>query len=205
MERKKNKYTPNFLYLGILIDNDLLYLKLSPYLKKLKEKINSNEIILPSFDNFNENESNCIYKFAKHFHITTLFLGKKNNNKNNNIYKNFVNGKKTNVKIFGLIIIYEKIMILICKSEEEIDNKFPHITFMIGKEYKPVNSNDVLETLFEKNEKIKNIYEENVIKEEKNEIFMEFKEIILGKEEKGLIWIFNEIIDLEGELKGFKY
>jgi hypothetical protein len=34
---------------------------------------------------------------------------------------------------------------------------------------------------------------------------MEFKEIILGKEEKGLIWIFNEIIDLEGELKGFKY
>jgi hypothetical protein len=170
MERKKNKYTPNFLYLGILIDNDLLYLKLSPYLKKLKEKINSNEIILPSFDNFNENESNGIYKFAKHFHITTLFLGKKNNNKNNNIYKNFVNGKKTNVKIFGLIIIYEKIMILICKSEEEIDNKFPHITFMIGKEYKPVNSNDVLETLFEKNEKIKNIYEENVIKEEKNEI-----------------------------------
>ena len=205
MERKKNKDKPNFLYLGILIDNDLLYLKLSPYLKNLKEKINSNEIILPSFENFNENESNGIYKFAKHFHITTLFLGKKNNNKNNNIYKNFVNGKKTNVKIFGLIIIYEKIMILICKSEEEIDNKFPHITFMIGKEYKPVNSNDVLETLFEKNEKIKNIYEENVIKEEKNEIFMEFKEIILGKEEKGLIWIFNEIIDLEGELKGFKY
>ena len=205
MERKKNKYTPNFLYLGILIDNDLLYLKLSPYLKKLKEKINSNEIILPSFENFNENESNGIYKFAKHFHITTLLLRKKNSNKNNNIYKNFVNGKKTNVKIFGLIIIYEKIMILICKSEEEIDNKFPHITFMIGKEYKPVNSNDVLETLFEKNEKIKNIYEENVIKEEKNEIFMEFKEIILGKEEKGLIWIFNEIIDLEGELKGFKY
>ena len=90
------------LYLGILIDNDLLYLKLSPYLKKLKEKINSNEIILPSFENFNENESNGIYKFAKHFHITTLFLGKKNKNKNNNIYKNFVNGKKTFVKIYGL-------------------------------------------------------------------------------------------------------
>ena len=205
MERKKNKYTPNFLYLGILIDNDLLYLKLSPYLKKLKEKINSNEIILPSFENFNENESNGIYKFAKHFHITTLFLGKKNKNKNNNIYKNFVNGKKTFVKIYGLIIVYEKIMILICKSEEEIDNKFPHITFMIGKEYKPVNSNDVLETLFEKNEDLKKIYEENVIKEEKNEIFIEFKEIILEKEEKGLLWIFNEKIDLEGELKGFKY
>ena len=39
MERKKNKYTPNFIYLGILIDNDLLYLKLSPYLKKFLQNI----------------------------------------------------------------------------------------------------------------------------------------------------------------------
>ena len=57
------------------------------------------------------------------------------------------------LKIDLFVYVPNCIMVGYCSNtgEVKVDNKYPHVTLMLTKETKPVESNNVLELVFEKN------------------------------------------------------
>ncbi|HRP38035.1 MAG TPA: hypothetical protein PLS50_09595, partial [Candidatus Dojkabacteria bacterium] len=100
-----------------------------------------------------EDVSQEIYKtmtFVRDFHITSLFIGKDKKKKDTEYYTSFKPGHKMEIQLVGLVIVPNKIVTAICypdQSQIKIENRFPHMTLMTG-EWKPVDSNELLENLF---------------------------------------------------------
>lgn len=156
--------------------------------------------------NLNENgiqiqKNNITWKFPKSFHITTLFHSK-NYNKNHEALKAFVYGKKVFISIQGFAIIPNGIATFIALTDEVVDNVYPHITFMVGK-YKPKQSNDLLHALFDEGCPFYEQYQ-NILKGEKKLLTDHCKIMIAQNEEEVYLELFEEPLDLEGVMKGFR-
>ena len=83
------------------------------------------------------------------FHITTLFIGGREDKLKKNqkeIYKNFKSGIKMPITIDFLVYIPGYILCGPCFDIGEVgcDNKFPHVTLYIGGGAKAVESNNVI-------------------------------------------------------------
>ena len=150
----------------------------------------------------NNKKENKIWKNPNSIHITTLFIGNKGYIKNNNILNNFKEDEEVKVNILGLIIIPYKIAICIVKIDIFCDNEFPHITLSIG-DYKPKNSNDVLDILFGKNGKYKDLYF-NIINGNDVDFIIKDCVNIFGQDENVFIKLKNYGFSLNGFQKGFK-
>ena len=129
-------------------------------------------------------------------------MGKNFYNKNSKILSNFKENEEVEVDILGIIIIPYKIAICIVKINIESDNKFPHITLSVGT-YKPKNSNDVLDILFGKNGKDKDLYF-NIINGNDVEFIIKDCVNIFGQDENVFIKLKNYGFSLNGFQKGFK-
>jgi hypothetical protein len=149
----------------------------------------------------NNKKENKIWKNPNSIHITTLFIGNKGYIKNNNILNNFKEDEEVKVNILGLIIIPYKIAICIVKIDIFCDNEFPHITLSIG-DYKPKNSNDVLDILFGKNGKYKDLYF-NIINGNDVDFIIKDCVNIFGHDENVYIKLKNYGFSLIGFQKGF--
>ena len=148
-----------------------------------------------------EKESNKIYKLPKHFHITTLFRGKKGFNKEEEAYKEFEENKETLINIYGIVIIPFKIIIFIIKTNEKSVNKIPHITAAINGEYKAKNSNDVMENIFGEGKEYNDVYNK-LMNGDKFDLSVKGKVNVLGKNEEFFFTIFNPY-QIKGKLEGF--
>lgn len=82
------------------------------------------------------------YKIRPTYHVTSLFMGGKE--ENSPIYKNFEEGKRVNIPIKALLFVPGRIMTGICFPDAEISNKMPHMTLLLGK-WPAKNSNMALE------------------------------------------------------------
>ena len=149
----------------------------------------------------NNKKENKIWKNPNSIHITTLFIGKKGYIKNNKILNNFKEREEVEVNILGIIIIPYKIAICIVKIDIFCDNEFPHITLSIG-DYKPKNSNDVLDILFGKNGKYKDLYF-NIINGNDVDFIIKDCVNIFGHDENVYIKLKNYGFSLIGFQKGF--
>ena len=167
-------YIHNFIYLGIMINNQDFTVKIKSIiyktLKNFKSKynINNNEIddliktiqlvtqiILPKKWNYPHKYHNNLW------HTTLLFKGNQPLSKVENLpqFKQFEEGKLCKINIIGIIYIPECLIVLIIKLPNDVYsvNKFPHITAFIGK-YPPKFSNNVMEEIL-KNSELKNLYD----------------------------------------------
>lgn len=95
------------------------------------------------------------YKWAKSFHVTTLFIGNNERQLNHPIFKNYMKTKgeaQKSEKIFlnAVVIVPKKLVCAICFPRFAVDNTWPHVTLLTGT-WKPKHSNDVLKQLFEDN------------------------------------------------------
>ena len=150
-----------------------------------------------------EKESKKIYQLPKHFHITTLFRGKKGFNKEEDAYKEFEENKETLINIYGIVIIPLKIIIYIIKTNEKSNNKIPHITAAINGEYKAKNSNDVMENIFGESKEYHEVYYK-LMKGEKFDLSVKGNVYVLGKNEEFYFTIFKEPYQIKGKFEGFK-
>lgn len=87
-------------------------------------------------------------------HITTLFIGgesKKLHGRKQQNYMSFKKGMQIKVKIELFVLVPNCIMVGYCPNvpDIEIDNKYPHITLFLTKDTKPMESNTVLEAIFQ--------------------------------------------------------
>ena len=94
-----------------------------------------------------ESNQNSIWKTPRTFHLTTLFHS--NLDRESPILKAFQPDREAKIRIVGVAVVPTNIVTLIVLTDELVDNKFSHITFLIGN-YKPVMSNNVMVALFDK-------------------------------------------------------
>lgn len=146
-------------------------------------------------------KNNSIWKFPKSFHITTLFHSK-NYNKNHEALKAFVDGKNVFISLQGFAIIPNGIATFIALTDEVVDNVYPHITFMVGK-YKPKQSNDLLHALFDEGCPFYEQYQ-NILNGKRSPLTEHCKIMMDQNEEEVYLKLFEEPLDLEGVMKGFK-
>ena len=208
---KKNNNI-NYIYLGVEFNkedqnnlkNEIIKHYIYDLIKKYPEELSFKDLPF-YFDDESKNEidkkENKLWKNPNSIHITTLYIGKKGYIKNNKILNNFKEREEVEVNILGIIIIPYKIAICIIKTDILCDNEFPHITLSIGN-YKPKDSNDILEILFGKNGKYKDLYY-NIINGNDVDIIINDCINIFGHDENVYIKLKNYGFSLIGFQKGF--
>ena len=142
-------------------------------------------------------------KYPKSFHITTIFGGRKGFDKNSKPYQEFCKGKEVEFKIFGAIIVPQKMVVIPVKAEFSVTNEFPHFTTFLG-DLKPVQSNEILENLFSKNMPLNNDYN-NILEGKENELIKKTKVKIEGEEFDAFVHLSNKNENLNGRMKEFYF
>ena len=148
-----------------------------------------------------ESKQNSIWKYPRTFHITTLFHSK-HFDRESPILKTFHFDKEAKINIVGVAVVPTNIVALIVLTDELVENKFPHITFLIGN-YKPVMSNNVMIALFDKGAPYEGMYDK-IKKGEKCPMKEKVNVMILDKNEEVFFEIFDTPIEVVGKHKGFK-
>jgi len=84
------------------------------------------------------------WKKPEDFHVTTLFIGRREENIENDIYANWEDGESVQVSICALIVVPSKIITGVCFPAYPCANKCPHVTLLTN-DWAPKDSNTVLE------------------------------------------------------------
>ena len=228
MEKKKGKNKKykqrSPIYYGIHLEIEEEK-KLIETIKNSIEIINSNykEDFLPTFETISElikkydetkkgNEDNRKQnnqieinkmKYPKSFHITIAFGGKKGFDTKSEAVKEFDPGLEVDIKILGLVVVPNKMVIVPVDGNFKTENKFPHFTTFIG-DLKPVQSNDILESLFSEGKEMEDDY--NKITEAKiGECFKKIKVKIEGEEFDGFVYLTTKNENLKGRMKEYYF
>lgn len=221
MERRnKNKKTKNFLYYGVYLNTEtqkkllsMLQNSLDVIFTSYKEDFGPTyetlTLLIKQFDNYSkESKGDSIkeinsMKYPKHFHITIAFGGRKGFNKNSLAVKQFSQGKDVKLYPSGFFILPGKIVVSLAFTDCEIENKFPHITTFLG-EYRPVQSNDVLEELLGENMPLEKEFEKLKEGGYKESFYVnKLKAKILKEEQDVYVFLTNKNEELEGMMKGY--
>lgn len=148
------------------------------------------------------------YQYPKGFHITTLFIGGDKKKLQSEYFKSFKEGISLNIEIEAIVYVPEKIICGICFFAEnniQIENAFPHLTMMFGS-WRPKNSNDVLEALFNNRKSpLYGMHSQSYFRNQKSiELFIPELAVNLGKKtEKVPLYVLKEekILMFEGKTK----
>lgn len=128
----------------------------------------TNELIdLLENNKINKIETELGFKFphknkCDHWHLTTFFKSKQKTELSEESKKaltEFEKNKLISVKVLSFVYIPDKILILLCKPDCSVQNKFAHVTLLI-KNVNPYFSNVVLENIFENESYLKKDYQQ---------------------------------------------
>ena len=81
-------------------------------------------------DNSKKRKVSNGWRMTDDFHVTSLFIGRDEENTENDFYKYFEEGKQVSVKVQAVIIVPSKIITAVCFPDFPIRNKCPHMTLM---------------------------------------------------------------------------
>lgn len=142
MEKKKHP-----LYIGVFaVDDKESKKKAREYalncLKEIQAKFPTPEI-QADIDNFE-----TTFSFPKDvLHITSLFIGNKPveklSEKERSLFKEFQFGDKQPIICDGLLYAPGHIITALCRCQVCCNNKHMHMTLFVGKNAKPVESNEI--------------------------------------------------------------
>ncbi len=101
------------------------------------------------------------------WHTTCLYIGDDLSKLESKIYKNFQENEKINIEISTFIYIPGKIMLspVFFDNFNLIENKFPHVTLMVGEGYSAVDSNYVMSAIFNNFKDLTDLYYGGKIKD----------------------------------------
>lgn len=86
-------------------------------------------------------------RYAEPLHLTSRYLSGGRNPRS----VDFEEGKSVELKILGVVVVPGKLLTGFCfpSGQLKVENKYPHVTFMVGGGWEPVRSNRVLELALE--------------------------------------------------------
>ena len=175
------------------------YEDISELIKKYDEAKKGNE------DNKKQNniiEVNKL-KYPKSFHITLAFGGKKGFDKNSKAVIEFNSGLEVDIKILGVVIVPNKMVIVPVNGDFYTENKFAHFTTFVG-DLKPVQSNDILENIFSKGKEMEDDYNK-IVEGKIEECCKKIKVNIEGEEFDGYVYLTNKNENLNGRMKEYYF
>ena len=229
MEKNKGKYKKknkqrNPIYYGIHLEIDGEKQLLETVQKSI-EIINANykEDFISSYETISElikryeeakkgnednNRQNTIIevnkmKYPKSFHITIAFGGNKGFNKNSEAVKGFEPGLGVDIKILGVVVVPNKMVIVPVDGDFKTENNFSHFTTFIG-DLKPVQSNDILENIFSKGMEMEEDFNK-ILNEKIDECCKKIKVKIDGEEFDGFVYLTNKNEILKGRMKEYYF
>ena len=175
------------------------YEDISELIKKYDEAKKGNE------DNKKQNniiEVNKL-KYPKSFHITLAFGGKKGFDKNSKAVIGFNSGLEVDIKILGVVIVPNKMVIVPVNGDFYTENEFAHFTTFVG-DLKPVQSNDILENIFSKGKEMEDDYNK-IVEGKIEECCKKIKVNIEGEEFDGYVYLTNKNENLNGRMKEYYF
>ena len=175
------------------------YEDISELIKKYDEAKKGNE------DNKKQNniiEVNKL-KYPKSFHITLAFGGKKGFDKNSKAVIEFNSGLEIDIKILGVVIVPNKMVIVPVNGDFYTENEFAHFTTFVG-DLKPVQSNDILENIFSKGKEMEDDYNK-IVEGKIEECCKKIKVNIEGEEFAGYVYLTNKNENLNGRMKEYYF
>ena len=175
------------------------YEDISELIKKYDEAKKGNE------DNKKQNniiEVNKL-KYPKSFHITLAFGGKKGFDKNSKAVIEFNSGLEVDIKILGVVIVPNKMVIVPVNGDFYTENEFAHFTTFVG-DLKPVQSNDILENIFSKGKEMEDDYNK-IVEGKIEECCKKIKMNIEGEEFDGYVYLTNKNENLNGRMKEYHF
>ena len=175
------------------------YEDISELIKKYDEAKKGNE------DNKKQNniiEVNKL-KYPKSFHITLAFGGKKGFDKNSKAVIEFNSGLEVDIKILGVVIVPNKMVIVPVNGDFYTENEFAHFTTFVG-DLKPVQSNDILENIFSKGKEMEDDYNK-IVEGKIEECCKKIKVNIEGEEFDGYVYLTNKNENLKGRMKEYYF
>ena len=230
MEKKKGNYKKNKqryqypIYYGIHLEIEA-EMQLLETVKNAIEIINSNykSDFISSYETISElikrydeakkgneenNRQNNIIevnkmKYPKSFHITIAFGGKKGFNKNSKAVQEFDPGLEVDIKILGVVVIPNKMVIVPVNGDFITENNFAHFTTFIG-DLKPVQSNDILENIFSKGMEMEEDYNQ-ILNGKIEESNKKIKVKIEGEEFEGFVYLTNKNGNFKGRMKEYYF
>ena len=176
-----------------------IYEDISKLIKKYDEAKKGNE------DNKKQNniiEVNKL-KYPKSFHITLAFGGKKGFDKNSKAVIEFNSGLEVDIKILGVVIVPNKMVIVPVNGDFYTENEFAHFTTFVG-DLKPVQSNDILENIFSKGKEMEDDYNK-IVEGKIEECCKKIKVNIEGEEFDGYVYLTNKNENLNGRMKEYYF
>jgi len=202
----------NVLYLGLEITEPIEIIQkiISEGLGSILESypnIEDAKLLINEIGNSNFEDS-CIYnspwrypKENKKWHLTTLFRKGNNFNKSHPAYVQFEEGKHIYVNVKGIIYVPKKIITSVVSTDTSVENKFPHITTLLGT-YSAKNSNDVLNEIFFEGKCLQKEFKKLFEDELNDDHFVTVVEInLLNKKEKVYVVKFKNPIKLDTSMK----
>jgi len=161
---------------------DNIFHILTEYRKHSQVKIDFDELF----------ETHMTHLFEpKTWHITVLnfelenIKEKKYKKLDSDIYKNFIEKKELEINISTLIYVPGKIMVApVFFNDQIIENRIPHITFILGEKFRPIDGNYLLKSLLIENKELKSLYDEGFIKDPSFQINLELNNIRILYEDK---------------------
>ena len=175
------------------------YEDISELIKKYDEAKKGNE------DNKKQNniiEVNKL-KYPKSFHITLAFGGKKGFDKNSKAVIEFNSGLEVDIKILGVVIVPNKMVIVPVNGDFYTENEFAHFTTFVG-DLKPVQSNNILENIFSKGKEMEDDYNK-IVEGKIEECCKKIKVNIEGEEFDGYVYLTNKNENLNGRMKEYYF
>ena len=142
-------------------------------------------------------------KYPKSFHITIAFGGKKGFNKNSKAVQEFDPGLEVDIKILGVVVIPNKMVIVPVNGDFITENNFAHFTTFIG-DLKPVQSNDILENIFSKGMEMEEDYNQ-ILNGKIEESNKKIKVKIEGEEFEGFVYLTNKNGNLKEKMKKYYF
>lgn len=136
------------------------------------------------FDDLFEAEMKNLVE-PKTWHITVLNINEDKSKLNSEIYKNFVENQLVEINISTLIYVPGKIMVApVFLDFAGIENTIPHVTLILGKNFRPIDGNFILNSLFIENRELRALYDEGFIKDPSFQINLELNHVRVIYEDK---------------------
>jgi hypothetical protein len=146
-------------------------------LKEISQKFGDNREILNDL-NLIKSMSSKNWREPDSWHTTCLYVGQNTSALYDPIYVNFVEGVQIDLDVNTMIYIPNKIISApVFPNYKLIQNKFPHITLLMGK-YQAVDSNYVMEAAFGgADEQLRMLYQNGFIKDASNNLNIELNNV----------------------------
>ena len=139
--------------------------------------------------------------------------GNEDNKKQNNIIEvnklkypksfEFNSGLEVDIKILGVVIVPNKMVIVPVNGDFYTENEFAHFTTFVG-DLKPVQSNDILENIFSKGKEMEDDYNK-IVEGKIEECCKKIKVNIEGEEFDGYVYLTNKNENLNGRMKEYYF